>query len=115
MSRTATPFDNRLKKIVRRHRRLGAAGVVHKVDSRGLIVARPRIYNPKFPLKGLILFVIAAFAFKGLVYANLGAAEYNAHVTELSAGSTVEKAGAWIMQADPATMLIGQGLDKLGL
>ena len=31
MSRTATPFDNRLKKIVRRHRRLDAAGVVHKV------------------------------------------------------------------------------------
>jgi hypothetical protein len=115
MSLTARPFDNRLKKIVRRHNRLGAAGVVHKVDSRGLIVARPRIYSPKFPLKGLLLLVAAGFVFKGLVFANLGAGAYNGHVTELRTGSMVEQVGAWVMQPDPATMLIGKGFDKLGL
>ena len=114
MSLTATPFDNRLKKIVRQRRRLDAAGVVHKVDSRGLIVARPRIYNPKFPLKGLLLVVIAGFLFKGLVFVNLGAGQYNAHVTELQASTIVEKAGAWIMQADPATLMIGKGFNQLG-
>jgi len=115
MSLTATPFDTRLKKIVRRHRRMTVAGVVHKVDSRGLIVARPRIYNPKFPLRGILFLVAAGFLFKGLVYANLGAGTYGSHVTDLSGGTAVEQVGAWVMQADPATVMIGRGLEKLGL
>ena len=99
MSLTSMPFDRRLKRIVRNHQRM-SHGVVHSVNSNGLIVARPRIYNPKFPLKGLLLLVIAGFLFKGLVFANLGAGQYDAHVTELQAGTIVEKAGAWIMQVD---------------
>lgn len=114
MSLATVPFDRRLKQIVRRHKRM-SNGIVRKVDSRGLIVARPRIYNPKFPLKGLLLLVVAGFAFKGLVHANLGASAYNNHVTELSAGTTVEKAGAWVMQSDPATVMISRGFKMLGV
>lgn len=114
MSLTATPFDRRLKKIVRRHRRLNV-GAVHKVDSTGLIVARPRIYNPRFPLKGLLLLIIAGFAFKGFLHANLSAGVYDARVAELSSGTAVEKAGAWVMQSDPATLIISDVWKKLGV
>lgn len=114
MSLSATPFDRRLKKIVRRHRRLNA-GAVHRIDSTGLISARPRIYNPRFPLRGLLLLVVAGFAFKGFLHANLSASVYDARVAELSAGSTVEKAGAWVMQSDPATLIISGFWKKLGV
>lgn len=107
-------FDSRLKNIVRYHERL-SVGSVHRVDSRGLIIARPRIYNPKFPLKGLLLIVLIGFAFKGLVYANLGETVYENHVAELSAGTTVEKAGAWVMQSDPATEILGRAWSLLGV
>ena len=90
-------------------------GVVHKVDSRGLIVARPRIYNPKFPLRGLLLLVVIGFAFKGLLHADLSARVYDARVAELSTGSTVEKAGAWVMQSDPATMFVSDIWKRLGV
>ena len=114
MSHTSIPFDRRLKRIVRKHKRM-SRGVVRKVDKNGLIVARPRIYNPKFPLKGILLAVIAMFVFKGFLYASLGAETYDLRLSELLAGSTVEKAGAWLMQVDPATSMIAQGWDALGV
>ncbi len=114
MSLTTMPFDRRLKRIVRQHRRM-ANGAVHSVNSSGLIVARPRLYNPRFPLKGLLLLVVAGFAFKGYLHATLGGGVYDARVAELSAGSSVEKAGAWVMQPDPATMVISGVWKKLGV
>lgn len=113
MSLATMPFERRLKRIVRNHRRLNA-GAVHKVDSRGLIVARPRLYNPKFPLKGLLLLVVAGFAFKGFLFASLGAGVYDSRLAELRAGSMVERGGAWAMQADPATLAIASVWKALG-
>ena len=114
MSLTTMPFDRRLKRIVRNHQRM-SHGVVHSVNSNGLIVARPRIYNPKFPIKGLLLTVVAMFAFKGFLFASLGAETFDARVAELAAGSTVEKAGAWVMQADMATVAIAGLWQKVGV
>lgn len=114
MSLASMPFDRRLKRIVRNHQRM-SHGVTHKVSSNGLIVARPRIYNPKFPLKGLVLAVVAMFAFKGFLYANLGAETYDLRVSELASGTAVEKAGAWVMQADPATSMIAIGFKAVGV
>jgi hypothetical protein len=100
------PFQKRLRRIVRRHNRL-VHGVRHKVTSDGLIVAKPRIYKPRFPLKGLLMLVAAAFLFKGYLYADIGAQAYNERVSDLSAGTVVEQAGAWMMFADPATKVVG--------
>lgn len=114
MSLASMPFDRRLKRIVRKHK-LMSYGVKRSVSSTGLIVARPRIYNPKFPIKGLILAIAAMFAFKGFLYANLGEQTYNLRVAELASGTAVEKAGAWVMQADPATSMIGTGWKAMGV
>ncbi|KJZ18282.1 hypothetical protein [Loktanella sp. S4079] len=107
MTQANVPFDKRLKRIVRRHDRM-ANGVVKTITADGLIVARPRVYRPKFPLKGLIALVVTGFVFKGFLFAAIGQEAYAERVSNLNSGSVVEQAGAWVMQPDVATMFIAE-------
>lgn len=107
-------FEKRLRTIVRDHQRLNV-GAVHTVRHDGLIVARPRVYNPKFPLRGLILLVASAVLFKAYIYASLGVATYTDRVERLGEGTFIEKAGAWIMQADALTIAVAQVLGSFGI
>ncbi len=113
MAQAHVPFDKRLKRIVRRHDRMASSGAVKTVNADGLIVARPRVYKPKFPLKGILVLVILGFLFKGFLFAYLGEAEYANRVAGLSEGSMMEKVGAWVMQADPATMFLAGSIESL--
>ncbi|MEL6681148.1 MAG: hypothetical protein AAFQ09_00705 [Pseudomonadota bacterium] len=113
MAQAHVPFDKRLKRIVRRHDRMQSSGAVKTVTNDGLIVARPRVYKPRFPLKGLLAIIVLGFLFKGVVYAALGTEQYVDRVTALQQGSVMEQAGGWIMQADPATKLIAQGVSSV--
>lgn len=112
MAQANVPFDKRLKRIVRRHDRM-ARGVVKTVNADGLIVARPRMYKPRFPLKGLLVLIIAGFLFKGFLFAYLGEAAYADRVAALQQGSVMEKAGAWVMQADPATVYLSGAIQNI--
>jgi hypothetical protein len=112
MAQANVPFDKRLKRIVRRHDRM-SNGYVKTVTSDGLIVARPRVYKPKFPLKGLLAVIVLGFLFKGLVYSSLGTEQYAERVALLQQGSVMEQAGAWIMYADPATVFIAEGISSI--
>ena len=112
MAQANVPFDKRLKRIVRRHDRM-ARGVVKTVNADGLIVARPRIYTPRFPLKGLLVLIVAGFVFKGFLFAYLGEAAYADRVASLKQGSVMEQAGAWVMQADPATVYISGAIENI--
>lgn len=103
------PFDKRLKKIVRRHDKM-SNGVVRSVSSDGLIVAKPRLYRPRFPLKGLLAVLFLGFLFKGFLFAYLGETAYVERVATLQSGSALEQAGAWVMQADPVTKLAADGI-----
>lgn len=114
MALSHAPFEKRLRKIVRTHERM-SHGVTHTMRKDGLIVAKPRIYNPRFPLKGMVLLIVAAFLFKGYIYASLGPADYNSRVGALGEGTLIEQAGAWIMHADIATVYIGTFMNSLGL
>ncbi|PRY76938.1 hypothetical protein CLV80_107115 [Yoonia maritima] len=107
MAQANVPFDKRLKRIVRRHDRM-SHGVVKTVTADGLIVARPRAYRPRFPLKGILALVVTGFVFKGFLFASLGDQAYQERVSVLSAGSVMEQAGAWVMQPDVATMYIAE-------
>lgn len=113
MAQAHVPFDKRLKRIVRRHDRMASSGAVKTVNADGLIVARPRIYKPRFPLKGLVVLVVLGFLFKGFLFAYLGEAEYLNRVAALSNGSMMEQAGAWVMHADPATVFIAGSIESL--
>ncbi len=113
MSFVSNPFDRRLKRIVRRHHRLNH-GATCKVTDTGLIVATPRIYNPKFPVKAMVKLIVCAFFFKAYIYADLGQAEYVSRVAALSGLSIAEKAGAWIMQPEPATVFVADIFKNMG-
>lgn len=114
MASVHAQFEKRLRKIVRNHQRM-ANGVTHTMRKDGLIVAKPRIYNPRFPLKGMVLLILTAFLFKGYIYAALGPADYDSRVSALAEGTMIEQAGAWIMHADIATVYIGTFLNSIGL
>lgn len=107
MAQANMTFDKRLKRINRRHDRM-ANGVVNTVTADGLIVARPRTYKPRFPLKGLVALLVVGFLFKGFMFANLGAEAYAERAAALSEGSVMEQAGGWAMQADPITVFLGE-------
>ena len=107
MSSAAKGFDRRLKLIGKKRARL-ADGYVSKVGKDGLIIFRPKRREGGFPIKGLALLVIGFFVFKGLILAHLGEGTFDARLTQLSQGSVVEQAGAWIMQSDPVSQTIAQ-------
>lgn len=114
MSSAQLRFEKRLQNIVRHHQKL-SHGAKRQVMEDGLIVARPRIYNPKFPLRGIVMMFLAALVFKGLILASLGEDLYLAKLVSLQEGTLIEQAGAWIMQADGATRAIAAGLNAIGL
>lgn len=103
MSETTYDFDKRLQKLGKKHARIKANGFVRKLGKDGLITIHARRRGPTFPLRGLIAVFVVAFVFKGFLLASMGEADYAERVAALQSGTMVEKAGAWVMQVDPAT------------
>ncbi len=114
MSEVQIPFNKRLSAITRRHDRM-RNGVYHKLAKDGLIIAHPRRRAPRFPLKGLLLVLAAGFLFKAFLLVNLGSSTYAERVAQLQSGSFVEQGGAWLMQADPATVWLAENLNRMFL
>jgi hypothetical protein len=112
MSHGVMNFDDRLRRLSRKHRKM-ANGVVHRIGADGLIQSYPRRRAPRFPLKGIALLIGAAFLFKGFLYASLTPVIYDERVELLRQGSLVEQGGAWVMQADPATVWLGEVIASL--
>lgn len=106
-------FDKRVRKIVRGHNRRVANGAVYKMNSDGLIEARPRRRGPRFPLRGLVLLFGAGMLFKGFLLAHLGGIAYNERVGLLAEGTIVEQAGAWVMQPDPVTVQLAEWIGQV--
>ena len=113
MSLVSASFERRLSYIVLRQRKLLSRGARCKVTDTGLIVATPRMYMPKFPIKTAIKFIVWAFLFKAYVYADLGHAEYTDRVAALSGPSIAGQAGAWILQPELATVLVADVFKSL--
>ncbi|WP_275394019.1 hypothetical protein [Aliiroseovarius sp. Z3] len=98
-------FQKRVRGISRQHRRL-SQGYVQLVERDGLLVpSKPRLRRG-FPIKGLTLTLVGFMLFKGFLFGQVGAINYNDRVDRLSNGSMIEQAGAWIMQDDPVTTAI---------
>ena len=112
MASAEITFEQRVRHLAGKHRRM-AHGIAHRMGRDGLITAHPRRRRPSFPLRGLMILLAAAFLFKAFLYASLGASVYIERVALLSAGSIVEQGGAWVMQADPATVWVAEQLNAL--
>lgn len=112
MSDQYREFDSRLKRIDRRHRKM-AQGYVASMNRDGLLVAVPRRRRMRVPFAGLALVAVGIIAFKGFMHAQLGDTAYEARVAGLAAGSAVEKAAGWVMQADPVTLWVSEKVATL--
>jgi len=107
-------FDKRMERISRKQAKM-RSGVVYVTQKDGLIVGRPRIYQPRFPWRGIVLLIGAAAIFKGAIFAHLGAEIYSERLASFNGGTLIEEAGAWIMQPEPVTIAVAKGMTKLGL
>ena len=114
MSLVSASFERRLSYIVRRQRKLLSRGARCKVTDTDLIVATPRMYMPKFPIKTVIKLIVWAFLFKAYVDADLGHAKYASRVAALSGPSIAGQAGACILQPELATVLVADVFKSLG-
>ncbi len=106
-------FDQRLKRIDRKNRRL-ARGYVASVNADGLIVARPRA-RVSVPWRGLLFILVVLLGLKAAMFTAMGPADYTGTVERLRAGTVVEQVGAYIMAADPATVWIAEQFQKVDL
>lgn len=95
-------FNKRVRRINKKHRKM-ANGYIHSVNHDGLIVARVRRRGPRFPVMGIALGIIAFFGFKAFLIIQLGTATYEDRLDQLRSGTVVERAGAYVMTADPLT------------
>lgn len=107
-------FDTRLKRIGRKHRKL-AAGYVGAMTDDGLIVPRARRRRIRVPYAGIALLAIGIVGLKGIAYSRIGAETYDARVASLAQGSTGERIGAWVMQADPLTRWVAAQAGQIGI
>jgi len=98
-------FGMRLKQIERHHHRL-AKGYVTSINHDGLIIARPHKRASSAPLRGIFLFLLTLLMFKGFLFAQLGETAYGERMALLDGGTMFEKAGAYVMTPDPATLWI---------
>lgn len=64
-------------------------------------------------LAPLALVAVAVLGLKAVVHASVGAELYDERVAELHAGSGIEQAGAYVMQADPLTLAISGKIGAL--
>lgn len=104
MAHTSTPsFSKRSRQIVRAHKSVTRRGGELELGPDGLLTVRPKRRSTGIPFRGLFLIAILLFGAKALMLAQDGALGYGERVAKLSEGNMVEKAGAWIMQADPLT------------
>ncbi len=98
-------FDQRLRSIDKRHRKL-ARGYVMSVNHDGLVIAEPKQHRRRFPWRGTLLILVGLLAFKGFLHSQIGSDSYQLRVDKLSNGNAVEQIGAYAMTADPVTLWI---------
>ncbi|WP_371813843.1 hypothetical protein [Ruegeria sp. HKCCA5014] len=105
-------FDQRVTRLVKKHDKL-SRGYRTTMRSDGLVVMKPQRVRSGIPAKFLLLCILGFIGFKALLLTHLGAGAYENRVASLSEGTSVEKAGAWIMQADPVSEFAASQLAKI--
>lgn len=113
MSSSHVEFDKRLGRMDRRRRKMMRNGVVHSVNHDGLIIAKAKRRAPRFPIKGLLLVLLAVIAYKSFLHAYLGERVYEQRLALLTDGNGFERFGGWVMQLDPATIWLSDKLQAV--
>jgi hypothetical protein len=61
----------------------------------------------------VVLVMMTVIAIKAAVLASIGPERYEERIAALRAGSSVEQAGAWVLQADPLTAVMAAKLSAV--
>lgn len=112
MDKALYDFDKRQRAVVQKHHKL-ANGYTTKLNRNGIIEHKPIRRVPVVSLKGVLFALLGFFAFKAVLFASLGGEEYLARVAHLAQGTGVERAGAWLMGLDPASLWLATQLQPL--
>jgi hypothetical protein len=72
-----------------------------RVGSRSLRIVKP-----------LVLGLLLAVGLKGMIHYYIGAQTYESRVSALAAGEGFDPVGAWLMHADPVTLMISSQLQS---
>ncbi|MEM1005369.1 MAG: hypothetical protein AAF496_05285 [Pseudomonadota bacterium] len=105
-------FDQRVNRLNKKHQKM-SRGYRATMRKDGLVVMRPQRVRSAIPAKVLLLSLIGFFAFKAFLLSSLGPSGYQFRIDSLSDGTSVEKAGAWVMQIDPLTETLAVQLNKI--
>ncbi|AAV96354.1 hypothetical protein SPO3119 [Ruegeria pomeroyi DSS-3] len=105
-------FDQRIRRLNKKHEAL-SRGYTARMRKDGLIELKPRRGGGRMPLRALVLLCGAVLAFKAFLLASLGPDSYDARLSRLAEGTPVEQAGAWVMQADPASLFLAEQIGPI--
>ncbi|MCE8538641.1 hypothetical protein KBY27_14420 [Ruegeria pomeroyi] len=105
-------FDQRIRRLNKKHAAL-SRGYTARMRKDGLIELKPRRSGGRSPFKALLMLCIAVLAFKAFLLASLGPDSYDARLSRLAEGTPVEQAGAWVMQADPASRFLAEQIGPI--
>ena len=106
MGETVDTFRKRTNRVNRRHEKIYLNGARTKIARDGLLTTVPRRRMPSFPLRGFAILFLAAILYKSVMLAWIGPTVYEERLSALADGTIVEQAGAWLLQADPATVAV---------
>ena len=101
-------FVKRLKRVERLNRRGGGFEAVGTLGRSHYTRSRRRSRSIWGPV------IIAALAFlilKSLMVQQMGALAYEQRIADLKTGTTVEQVGAFVLQADPATVWLSEQIN----
>ena len=98
-------FAKRLRKLARKDRAM-ERGFSTQLRADGLLIVKPKRRISPISARSVVLFLAALILFKGLAIGHLGLTTYESQLGELSKGTTVEQAGAWVMQPEPASIFV---------
>lgn len=109
---THATFVQRLNVLGRKHAQL-SKGYTTKVGRDGLITVRPKRARIQFPLKSIVIAILAFIGFKAFLLAANGPVAYEDRLSSLESGTVVEQFGAKVMAIDPATSALADLMGPL--
>lgn len=109
MEKGQRKFQQRLDRLACNHDAL-SRGYVIGVRHDGFIVARPRPAASRISGRSVLLLLVVFFLFKGFLFASVGTSTYTQRIAHLRDGNVLEKAGAFVMQADPVSRAVAAQL-----
>ncbi|WP_058283278.1 hypothetical protein [Ruegeria denitrificans] len=105
-------FDQRVHRLNKKHAKL-SRGYRATMRKDGLVVMKPQRVKSAVPAKLLLICLAGLFAFKVFLLTSLGASAYQYRVDSLAQGTSVEQAGAWLMQIDPVSEFLASYINNL--